>query len=372
MKILYLSDSILPSQSANSVHVMKMCESFASLGHDVVLVGLKGEHIEQNIFDHYGVKNSFRVKQNRMPRVPGLLFFHAIYSLALYWQWKPDFVFGRSFFSIYLCSFFCKSFSFETHNPVHTLPRHFKFAFKGIIHSRSMRKLIVISDKLRQIIVSECPELLNSKIQVLHDGASIPPNDSPNRMSLSKGQGLLQIGYVGSIQRGRGLDLLLRLAQELPDMDFHIVGGDQSAIIKNLSLAEFPRNVQCYGFVAPYAANELTRQFDVVLAPYQTDTSVKSGKNTSGYMSPLKIFEYMAAAKAIVCSDLPVLREVFNEKNAILVPAAEVSAWKEAILRLQDPALRNELAHQAYQNFENNFTWTVRAQKVLRNMNNLG
>lgn len=365
MKILYLSDSILPSQSANSVHVMKMCEAFASLGHNVALVGLKGKPIEQDIFSHYGVKNNFLVKQNSMPKVPGLLFFHAMYSLVLYWRFKPDFVFGRSFFSIYLCSFFGKPFSFETHNPVHTLPQHFRFAFKRIIRARAMHKLIVISDKLRQIIVAECPNLPNSKIEVLHDGASITPTDSTNIGSLTKGQGLLQIGYVGSIQRGRGIDVLLRLADELPTMDFHIVGGDQTTIVKNLNLNEFPTNVQCYGFVAPSVASQLTKQFDVVVAPYQLDTSVKSGKNTSGYMSPLKIFEYMAAKKPIVCSDLPVLREVLSESNSILVPAEDVSLWKNAIHRLQDYSLRNKLANEAFQKFETNFTWTVRAKRIL-------
>ncbi len=367
MKILYLSDSILPSQSANSVHVMKMCEAFASLGHDVVLVGLKGEHIDQDIFNHYGVKRSFRVKQNSMPKIPGLLFFHAIYSLLIYWRWKPNFVFGRSFFSIYLCSFFCKSFSFETHNPVHTLPKHFQFVFKRVIHSSTMLKLIVISDKLRQIITMECPELSSSKIEVLHDGASIVGSDTGSITSLTKGKGQLQIGYVGSIQRGRGIDILLRLANELPAMDFHIVGGDQATIMKNLNLMEFPANVRCYGFVAPSIASQLTKQFDIVMAPYQLDTSVKSGKNTSGYMSPLKIFEYMAAKKPIVCSDLQVLREVLSENESILVPAGDISAWKEAINRLQDDSLRNKLASEAFQKFETNFTWTVRAQRILPN-----
>ncbi len=365
MKILYLSDSILPSQSANSVHVMKMCEAFAALGHEVVLVGLNGAKIDRNIFEYYGVRNNFLVKQNRLPKIPGLLLFHAVYSLLIYWRYKPDFVFGRSFFSVYLCSIFRPSFSFETHNPVNTLPSHFQFAFKRIIKSGSMCQLIVISDKLRQIISSECPELSLQKIEVLHDGASVFSNSPEKTVTLQRGNGALQIGYVGSIQRGRGVDVLLQIAYELPMMDFHIVGGSQADVLRNLNLTQVPSNVRCYGFVPPSVASVLTQQFDVVVAPYQTNTSVKSGKNTSGYMSPLKIFEYMAARKPIVCSDLPVLREVLSEHNSILVPASDVNSWKDAILRLQDVDLRNKLANQAFQTFETSFTWTVRAQKIL-------
>ena len=365
MKILYLSDSILPSQSANSVHVMKMCEAFAALGHEVVLVGLNGAKIDRNIFEYYGVRNNFLVKQNRLPKIPGLLLFHAVYSLLIYSRYKPDFIFGRSFFSIYLCSIFSPAFSFETHTPVNTLPRHFQFAFKRIIKAISLHKLIVISDKLRQIISNECPEFPLQRIEVLHDGASSFSNLRAETRSLHQGNGVLQIGYVGSIQRGRGVDVLLQLAYELPTMDFHIVGGSKTDVLRNLNLTEVPSNVRFYGFVPPSVATELTKQFDVVVAPYQTNTSVKSGKNTSVYMSPLKIFEYMAARKPIVCSDLPVLREVLSEHNSILVPPNDVNSWKDAILRLQDASLRYKLANQAFQTFETNFTWTVRAQRIL-------
>ena len=43
------------------------------------------------------------------------------------------------------------------------------------------------------------------------------------------------------------------------------------------------------------------------------------GINISGYTSPLKLFEYMSHKKAIIASDLPVLKEVLNNKNSVLV-----------------------------------------------------
>ena len=38
MKILYISNSIIPSKKANSIHVMKMCQAFADNGHEVILL----------------------------------------------------------------------------------------------------------------------------------------------------------------------------------------------------------------------------------------------------------------------------------------------------------------------------------------------
>ena len=38
MKILYIAPSFIPSRTANSVHVMKMCNAIGSIGHDVSLI----------------------------------------------------------------------------------------------------------------------------------------------------------------------------------------------------------------------------------------------------------------------------------------------------------------------------------------------
>ncbi|MCD8568755.1 MAG: glycosyltransferase [Geovibrio sp.] len=83
-------------------------------------------------------------------------------------------------------------------------------------------------------------------------------------------------------------------------------------------------------------------------------------------MSPLKIFEYMASKKPIICSDLPVLREVLNENNSILVQCDSTGEWVEAISRLKDEQLRGKLAAKAYDDFSEHYTWLKRAESVLK------
>ena len=59
-----------------------------------------------------------------------------------------------------------------------------------------------------------------------------------------------------------------------------------------------------------------------------TDVRIAGGGETAAWMSPLKVFGYMAAAKPILCSDLPVLREVIEDgRNGILVPPDDPAAW---------------------------------------------
>ena len=84
-------------------------------------------------------------------------------------------------------------------------------------------------------------------------------------------------------------------------------------------------------------------------------------------MSPIKVFEYMASRKPILCSDLPVLREVLrDEENALLLPPREPEAWAAALVRLKsDNALADRLALAAVHDFREHYTWQGRARRIL-------
>lgn len=60
MKVLYISASVLPSPTADSVHVMNMCAALAKNGNEVTLFGINGDGDE--IFDYYSVPPVFQIK----------------------------------------------------------------------------------------------------------------------------------------------------------------------------------------------------------------------------------------------------------------------------------------------------------------------
>jgi glycosyltransferase involved in cell wall biosynthesis len=90
-------------------------------------------------------------------------------------------------------------------------------------------------------------------------------------------------------------------------------------------------------------------------------------------MSPMKMFEYMAAGRPIISSNLPVLKEVLVEKlNALLVTPDDVSEWVEAANLLQEnPELSNRIALSARSDYESEYNWCTRALKLRSLINNV-
>ena len=60
LKINYISELNIPNKSAYSIHVMKMCESFSKLGHEVNLFTMKSDNL-QKIFKEYDIKYKFNI-----------------------------------------------------------------------------------------------------------------------------------------------------------------------------------------------------------------------------------------------------------------------------------------------------------------------
>ena len=59
-KIYYIAEINIPSKSAYSIHVMKMCEAFAKLKYDTNLYTINHQNLEK-INKDYNIKNKFRI-----------------------------------------------------------------------------------------------------------------------------------------------------------------------------------------------------------------------------------------------------------------------------------------------------------------------
>ena len=83
------------------------------------------------------------------------------------------------------------------------------------------------------------------------------------------------------------------------------------------------------------------------------------------FMSPMKMFEYMASGTPIITTDLPSVREILSEKNAYFVKPGDPQGLARGISEvLSNQVLSDNISKQAF-NDVSKYTWNVRAENIL-------
>ena len=104
---------------------------------------------------------------------------------------------------------------------------------------------------------------------------------------------------------------------------------------------------------------------EVLLMPYQSTVATSSGGNTAAVCSPMKMFEYMAAGRAILSSDLPVLHEVLDASMAVFCTMEDPCAWESALGELLNDEKRRKALGECARLAVEQYSWVRRAQRVL-------
>jgi glycosyltransferase involved in cell wall biosynthesis len=369
MKLAYLSNSKVPSREANSIHVMKMCQAFASLGHEVVLLAPNVQSgLESGISDpfaFYGVKPCFEVRKLPWRAFKGRGWIYGWESARFAHRSAFDAAFGRCLHSCAVAARLGIPTVWDAHMLTFLQRRDERLLFRLMITAPAFRGMTVNCDALRRCIAQQVPEV-EGRIRVAHNGADAMP-DNLTPMDLGGKKNTLRVGYIGHLYPGKGLEIIRELAARAPWAEFHVVGGQQQTIDELRNDTTFRGNLRLHGFVAPSEAERLTLAFDVLLAPYQREVQIAGGGETASWMSPLKLFTYMAAGKPILCSDLPVLREIIQHgRNGLLVAPDDPDAWLAALKQLLvNPTERAQLGINARSDFLAKHTWQQRARRVL-------
>jgi glycosyltransferase involved in cell wall biosynthesis len=175
-------------------------------------------------------------------------------------------------------------------------------------------------------------------------------------------------GYTGHLYPGRGIGLILRVAARLPEFGFLVVGGEPEDVTRLKTQVDDGglNNVAVFGFLSNKELPLYQAACDALLMPYQIRVAASSGGDISRYLSPMKMFEYLASARAILASDLPVLQEVLiHEENALILRADDEAAWDKALRKLSaDPDYKARLGAGARESAQK-FSWTARVEKIL-------
>jgi len=372
MNIVAIAGSTIPSDTANSIQVMKACSALVQLGHDLTLIvpdnrkypsGTMSQTV--NLRSHYGLQADFPIEwlsssSRRMFTWGSVQRARALKPDILYTWFPQSAVFGL---------FHKIPTIFEIHiQPTGTLGPAWHRAFARL---RGRKRLASITRALVDVLERDYNVRLKpDEIVITPNGvdlerfASLPSTPELARQKLTLREAPTVI-CTGHLYAGRGVDLFISLAKEIPQAHFVWVGGRPEDIETWKRRAQSDK-ITFTGFVPNSDLPLYQAAADVLLMPYSCFIMGSSGTaDSASVASPMKMFEYMAAGRAIVTSDLPVIREVLNEKNAVFCEPDVLDDWKAKIESLLlDDARRTALGNQARRDVEG-YTWVERARKIL-------
>lgn len=375
MKLTYIANARIPTEKAHGVQIMKMCEAFSELR--VKSTKLKVElvipkrlnNIKEDPYTYYGVKHNFRIKKLpcldlvRFGKI-GFYIQSLTFSISSFFYIifkKPKIIYSRDELPLYFLSFFKKNIFWETHTP------KWNFASKRILNNSN--RVISITHGLKNFYIKK--GVKPEHILVAPDGVDLKNFDikiSKKKLKLPQDKKI--ISYVGKYKTmgiGKGVDTLIEsfqyIVKSTPNAFLLIVGINNDEIdeirkiFKNLKI-----NKNNYKIITHVSRNEVVyylKSSDILVMNYPKKEHYEK------YMSPLKLFEYMASGIPIVTSDLQSIREILNENNSVLVDSDNPNSITDGILKvLTNENLANKISIQSLLDIKN-YTWSKRVQNIL-------
>ncbi len=374
MKIAYCAHSKVPSREANSIHVMKMCQALANLGNDVELIVPNLQVDPSDPYDFYGVKKIFKIKYINYPRRKFGVLFYSHNVLKYLKQNKKNVVYGRDLTTCFFSILSGIPTIWESHAPVDYMGKIYVWFFKRMCRKKSFLKLVVITSTLKKFY-EEKYGIPSERIAVLPDCSDIVDLKKVYPIRIENKGCKANVGYIGQLYTGKGMEILSQLIPICPDVMFHIIGGNDKEVCFWSDKLKTYKNVTFYGFMKPSETISYGLAMDILIAPYMRKVHgvrvTRRGSDLSNWMSPLKLFEYMSFKKPIVSSDIPVLHDILNSNNAILCNPDDISEWADAIYSIvNNPHVAEKMANNAYNDFCHNYTWDIRAKKIVDYLTN--
>jgi len=381
VRIAYCTTTRLPTENAKGFQIAKVTQAFRSLGHEVeIFAPYRRNKIDQSFAAYYGLKSS--VPLHQMGAVNGM----AGIAPGFYGKKMAAFLFSRvlnmvlkkrkkEFDVIYTRSPELLPKIAESGIPVilelHRLPGFGKRLFLKSI--RACRLISTLTTQMRQGLidmgVKDIPVIVEGNGVDLHDFEALPdPADTKLSLSIPKEASLIiYAGQLESKGRAQGIpeltaafEILLKRGLEFRAV---IAGGPED--VRQRFLGEMRESlvpkVTMLGQLSHLKVPTLLIAGDVLVYTAPKTARTYFIRDTS----PLKIFEYMAACRPIVCADLPPLHDALDESMAYFFEPGNSESLADAIRNvLDDPETAKKKALLARAHVEQ-FTWEKRMERIL-------
>ena len=393
--LAYFANIRLPTEKAHGLQIMQMCEAFAELPDCTVQlyvprrVNTPELSSVRDVWAHYAISIRFGIVYvpcvdlfRVLPPRPAFLIQTLTYLIALtvsalnpFRKFRADLIYSRDPLTLVLFSLWTRSakLCYEAHQ-----------LSRSRIQTWCVRRVGMVV-AVTGILAQRMREKGAVHVTAAHDGFSTarfadPPDQVTARQRFDLPADALIIGYVGRLHTlgmSKGVEAVIdaiaqvhradqdsQSNQDRQALTLLLVGGpdDQAQVLRQRWIDRGLPADHLYspGTLPPDRIPTVLAACDICTMPLPWT------EHFAYYASSLKLFEYMAAKRAIVASDLPSTAEVVQDgRSALLFPPDDVDALATVFTRLRDdPDLRKRLADAAYQDVWQ-YQWRSRAEKII-------
>ncbi len=356
--INYISELSLPSNSGYAQHVLKICDSFSKkfkttlfvISNNKSFLELKKEYLLKRKFEIKLFSKNY--KNNFITRI-----FFSLYVLKNIN--KNSIIISRSLISSLILSLFGVSNILELHHPPKGLTNYVFYLYR----------LLRLDKNLDYIFLHKnIKKYLKIKRGIVLDDACDLSDFKLRKLKIK-----YEYCYVGSLFRGKGLEKIIELANYFPKKKFHVF-GDVKTLDYNFKKAQIDRlnNLHMHDFKSYRHIPKILMSSKFLLLPYLNKVSVNS-KNleVSKFMSPLKMFDYLASGRVIMASDLKVYSHILkNDFNCLMPKKNDLRSWVNLINKISNKNKNFNYLRKNAVNTASKFTWDKRIKKIINYFKN--
>ena len=377
MRLVSLCHHTLPSHHTNTQQLIWTTSELARLGHHVEVVYRRslgnGAALRERIMNYYGLDtlpDSIEFVPVGSEGTRGIL--HEaradVFNIMYARRNKRELVHTRDPFALTLALATGLRCVFETYRV--DINEDARFGpWRAINYNRKNLLGIVTHSDLcrRSFIKAGMPE---ARVMTNYNGYA-PAHFTPlltreaARARLGLGTNDFIATYTGHVDTTKGIHFLVRVAQQIPNVIFLLVGAapgseEERTVLRFVEEAG-AKNVRLLPHVTPSEVSTYLFASDCLIIP-PTAAPFHHHRRT---VLPMKTFSYLAAGRPIVAPDLPDLREVLrHNENALLVPPDNVDAAAAAIrLAVFNRAIGEQLGSVARRDAAQ-YTWRARAERL--------
>lgn len=379
MRITYCQRLLFPNTSAHAIHSALTAFAFAKSGAEVELFPgapfRQRQRIVQNFFLGLGLEPlppslSISVLATRHKGLYGLLF-----RLALWRSMKkpsPSLCWASSVKEADMALSLRPTGNttpvvFEVHHLISQLKKGQEAERLFALEKRVFEEadMIVFNcEALRRAASGYLPEPRKSLVSPIgYNEHIIHAVRDPEQAEPAETSGTVRLVYVGSLQKGKGVEQLIQSLTLLPaKYQLSIIGGGKPEWVETLQAqvheTGMADRVQFMGRVEQRQLTSLLQPFDIFIIPTNTEKD---------FFAPIKMFEALGFGIPVVATPTPSLQDgLIDGENAVFSADASPAALAQAIVRLgEDPDLRKAIRRANLQRAKG-LTTAARANALMR------